>query len=338
MKKFLIGLLILLAAFVIVSFLLPKPAPVVRSAEINTPVAVVFQQVNELRNWEKWSAWVEKDSTIETVYGEKTEGEGASYSWTGELVGSGSLTIIKSEPSESLNTEVDFGFMGRGNGSWTLVETNGETSVTWSMELLPGKGILAGIIGRYFLAFSNMDPVVGPDFEQGLANLKELCESKSVVIETTEVLGVKYYTIRGNVKWEDISQFYTDNYPKIIQKVQEDQMEMTGMPRGLYYMWDEENQMTEMAAAIPITPIPEEGRPKKTVDIGPGKAAVYDNYLVYDYYGNYDDMLPAHNGLEKAYEEVFKKHPEVVMEEYVTDPGAEPDTSKWLTRIFYVAN
>src|SRR5690606_28659649 len=86
-----------------------------------------------------------------------------------------------------------------------------------------------------------------------------------------------------------------------------DQMEMTGMPRGLYYMWDEENQMTEMAAAIPITPIPEEGRPKKTVDIGPGKAAVYDNYLVYDYYGNYDDMLPAHNGLEKAYEEVFKQ-------------------------------
>ena len=38
-----------------------------------------------------------------------------------------------------------------------------------------------------------------------------------------------------------------------------------------------------------------------------------------------DDYFKA-NGLEPS---------KLVMEEYVTDPGAEPDTSKWLTKIYY---
>ncbi len=31
------------------------------------------------------------------------------------------------------------------------------------------------------------------------------------------------------------------------------------------------------------------------------------------------------------------KHKAPVIEEYVTDPGKEPDSSKWLTRIYFFA-
>jgi effector-binding domain-containing protein len=134
----------------------------------------------------------------------------------------------------------------------------------------------------------------------------------------------------------DIKQFYTENYPKVIQQISEDQLEMTGVPRGIYYSWDEENQISDMAAAIPVSPIPEQGKANKKINIGTGEADVYDNYIVYNYYGDYVNLVSAHEGLGKACESVFKKPPEVVMEEYVTDPSTESDNSKWLTRIYYV--
>ncbi len=336
LKNILLGLLALVIIFSLISFILPAPSPVERSTTIDSPADAVFQQVNNLKNWENWSAWAAKDSTMKVVYGDKAAGEGGYYSWTGDVVGNGKLTIVKSIPSKTLNTEVDFGFMGRGEGTWTFEESDGKTKVTWAMKSLPGAGLLANIIGRYFLAFEDLDPLVGPDFEQGLAGIKKICESSNSNIETVEVLGTKYYTIREKVKFSDMQQFYTEKYPKIIQKITQDKFQMTGMPRGIYYMWDEEKQLADMAAAIPVSPIPDPGKANKKINIGPGEAEVYDNYIVYNYYGDYSNLVSAHEGLGKASETVFKKQPDVVMEEYVTDPGTEPDQSKWLTRIYYV--
>ena len=93
---------------------------------------------------------------------------------------------------------------------------------------------------------------------------------------------------------------------------------------------------SNMAAAIPVSLIQELGKAKNKVNIGVGDADVYDNFIVYNYYGDYSKMEAAHVGLSKACEGTFNKHPDIVMEEYVTDPGTEPDQSKWLTRIYYV--
>jgi Polyketide cyclase / dehydrase and lipid transport len=337
LKNLLFGLLAVLALFALVSFMLPSPAPVERSTTIDSSADVIFQQVNNLRNWENWSAWAAKDPSMKVVYGDKVEGEGSSYSWDGEIVGKGNLAIVKSDPGKSLNTELDFGFMGRGEGLWTFDESDGKTKVTWAMKSLPGKGVLANIIGRYFLVFEDLDPLVGPDFEEGLAGIKKICEnSNGSKFEKVEVLGTTYYTIRDEVKMTDIKQFFSENYPKVMQQISQDQLEMTGVPRGIYYSWDEENQISDMAAAIPVSPIQEQGKGNKKINIGPGEADVYDNYIVYSYFGDYSDMVSAHEGLGKACESVFKKPPAVVMEEYVTDPSTEPDNSKWLTRIYYV--
>ena len=337
LKTILIGLLALIVIFTLVSFTLPSPSPVERSTTIDSSADIIFQQVNDLKNWEQWSAWAAKDPSMEVIYGEKTEGEGGSYSWTGDVVGSGEMKIVKSEPAKLLNTEIDFGFMGRGQGTWTFEENGGKTIVTWSMKSLPGSGLLANVIGRYFLAFEDLDPLVGPDFEQGLAGIKKICESMGESkFEEVEVLGIKYYTFRETVKMADIQKFYTENYPKVMQKMAEDNKESTGMPRGIYYSWDEATQTSDMAAAIPVSPIPQLGEAKKKINIGSGDADVYDDFIVYHYYGDYSNLGEAHIGLGKACTAEFSKDPDIVMEEYVTDPSEEPDNSKWLTRIYYV--
>ncbi|MEZ4984128.1 MAG: hypothetical protein R2795_03670 [Saprospiraceae bacterium] len=50
-----------------------------RTISINAPQAVVFDAVNELKNWESWSPWQEQDPSTKTVYSETSAGAGAYY-------------------------------------------------------------------------------------------------------------------------------------------------------------------------------------------------------------------------------------------------------------------
>jgi effector-binding domain-containing protein len=60
----------------------------------------------------------------------------------------------------------------------------------------------------------------------------------------------------------------------------------------------------------------------------PASKAVYVNY-----YGAYDKINDAYNSIKKylAANDLKQKTP--VMEQYITDPAKEKDTSKWLTKI-----
>jgi effector-binding domain-containing protein len=104
-------------------------------------------------------------------------------------------------------------------------------------------------------------------------------------------------------------------------------IEMAGPPTNLYYEWDTDNQRADMAAAMPIKSIAQLGEDIEIIDLPAGKV------ITLDYLGDYDKMEDAYYALEDYAND---RGLEIVMpavEEYVTDPGSEPDTSKWLTRI-----
>ena len=55
-----------------------------------------------------------------------------------------------------------------------------------------------------------------------------------------------------------------------------------------------------------------------------------------DHFGAYDNQMYAY----KALDYYFKKNKldfNMVLEEYITNPMAEPDTSKWHTKIYFFA-
>lgn len=54
LKRILIGILAIIVLLVIVAFFLPSKAYVERSIVINAVPRIVFDQVNTLKNWEKW--------------------------------------------------------------------------------------------------------------------------------------------------------------------------------------------------------------------------------------------------------------------------------------------
>jgi len=163
-----LGVILLL---VIVGFFLPAKYSAKRSIVIKAPVANVFDQVNDLQKWDAWSPWLAEDPSIKITYGEITKGKGASYRWTSEKSGEGSLTIEKSIENAAITTDLDFTDEGKAKGIWTFEETDGGTKVTWGINGDAGYNL----INRYFGLM--IDTFVGPYFDKGLAKLKEVAES-----------------------------------------------------------------------------------------------------------------------------------------------------------------
>ncbi|MFK8102210.1 MAG: SRPBCC family protein [Saprospiraceae bacterium] len=333
LKNLLIGLLGLIVLLVLVSFLLPSKSTVDRSIVINSPSATVYEQVVDLRNWEKWSAWYEMEPTATWKYSDPAKGKAAWYSWDGELIRQGKLTITETNPEKSINTKMDFGGNGDAISNWTFKEKDGTTEVTWAFETEHGMNPQSRWMGLF------MDSMLGDSFEQGLTKMKKLCESlpaKPVTAITTfETGGVQYVGVRAKVKMENISKFYEKNFPLLGQHLGNKGLTPKSMPRGIFYVWDEKNGVTDMAAAMAISDLPDLSKPLKKIKMEGGEVAVFDQLLVCDYYGEYDGTVIAHEAMDKWLKEQGKTQTPPVMEEYVTDPMQETDPKKWLTKIYY---
>ncbi|MEM6697033.1 MAG: GyrI-like domain-containing protein, partial [Bacteroidota bacterium] len=128
----------------------------------------------------------------------------------------------------------------------------------------------------------------------------------------------------------EMGTFIQTEIPKIGAAVMSKNIEMAGTAMGLTYKWDEENQMTETAVAIPVNGEQDLGNDYKFVEIPEGKA------LVIDYYGYPDGSVVAHEAMDAYINANHLSTKMPVIEEYVTDPSQEPDPSKWLTRVYYL--
>lgn len=170
-----IVLLCIIILTVGVAYLLPRHIHVERSATIPASPEVVFNQVNNLKNWEKWSPWHDIDPDMEIVYSRPEMGAGASYSWSSNnpAAGQGKLTIMESLPYSLITTELYFAEQGTATAQYTFVPVDEGTLMTWSMESDMGNNP----IGRYFGLF--MDKMLGSDFEKGMENIKEVVASRS---------------------------------------------------------------------------------------------------------------------------------------------------------------
>ncbi|MDX1440145.1 MAG: hypothetical protein R3284_09600 [Rubricoccaceae bacterium] len=151
-------------------------------------------------------------------------------------------------------------------------------------------------------------------------------------IKASEWEGKTYVAHRDSVAGSDITAFYTQHLPAAYQTIVTSGLSPSGAPSGLYWGLDMETNIFNMAAAVPFSgdgsPNLQEGYEVIEVAAGPS--------LVVDYYGPYELLTEAHAAMG-AHMEAEKLDPAyIVIEEYITDPTTEPDSSKWHTRIHYL--
>jgi hypothetical protein len=169
LKRIAVGLCIASVLFFIVGLSLPKETVVQRSVIINAPMAVVFSNVNDLKNHGKWDPRQAEDKTMKIEYGSVSEGTGASYGWTSEK-GDGTLTITESVTNRSIKADLDFKNRGTMRGRWDFTPMG--QGVLVSEKIVHKAG--ACFCSRYINLVA--DAEIGRRLSSGLRKLKEVSE------------------------------------------------------------------------------------------------------------------------------------------------------------------
>ncbi len=141
---------------------LPDQWTVERSHTIAAPPAEIHPHLADLRAWEAWMVWLEKDPTMKLSYSGEP-GVGMSSSWTGKD-GNGSQEIIASEVAVGITTRTSFDGFTPFESTIHFAPDGDGTRVTWRSA-----GTASNWGERVFGAFA--DDLMGPDFEGNLANL-----------------------------------------------------------------------------------------------------------------------------------------------------------------------
>ena len=173
MKKLLIGLVVIVAVVLGLALMQPNTFSVSRSATIKAPPERIIGYLNDFHQWPAWSPWEKLDPAMQRTFGGAPSGQGAVYSWSGnDEVGQGRMEITESAPPSKVVIKLDFikPFQSSSVTTFALQPQGGSTVVTWTMT---GPSLfVTKVMGVFF----SMDKMIGKDFEQGLAQLKEVAE------------------------------------------------------------------------------------------------------------------------------------------------------------------
>src|SRR6185369_14614973 len=169
--KILIGLVAVIALFLIIVALRPADFRVERSATLSASPAALFEQVNDHHKFAVWNPFLKLDPNVKNTYSGPDSGVGAVCSWEGNNnIGAGSSTIVESKPGELVRFRMDWKrpMEGTSTVDFTFKPQGDKTVVTWAMY---GKN---NFMGKLVSLFMDCEKMCGPQFEQGLASLGEV--------------------------------------------------------------------------------------------------------------------------------------------------------------------
>ena len=329
-KKILLGLLALIVVIVVlvlIGFILPGQLEMTRSATIGAPPEYVFEEVNNLENWGRWSYWNTLDPEMKTEFGEMRSGAGSSYTWDGPEVGKGKLTITESEPFSSIKCDLDFMEQGTAKAWYTFEQKGDSTLVT--MGFLTDFGM--NPIGRWMGPLI-LKPEMEKAFDYNLEKLKELAESKPrflVNIEEEQIAPIHYVGISHTMSPKDmeaVSKEMGRMYGKLEADLKKAKVQSIGVPFCIYTSYSEESM--DMECAMPVaagTSVPK----YEVKEIPAGKV------LKVVHRGAYEGMDVPYTELDK-----YVNYKKLTLnggpwEVFITDPTVESDTSMWVTEIYY---
>jgi hypothetical protein len=173
MMRLFLGLVALVGIMAAVAIGLPAHVTVARSVVINAPESAVFPYLNEMRRFEDWSPWQQRDPKLDLTFSGPAQGKGAQVDWTSDVrsIGTGSMEITESEPNRNIDLVVDFNGL-EGTSSYDIAPSGSGSKVTWSFGYETGTSPFKRWKGLM------LDGLVGAEYRAGLDKLKERIETE----------------------------------------------------------------------------------------------------------------------------------------------------------------
>lgn len=319
-----IGLIVLFVGviIVVVPYFLPNDASTKAELEIKAKPEVVFRQVNTLKNWKAWSPFEDDPTMVDTFTG-PDRGVGATRSWEGDKAGTGTMTVVESDPYLYISNKLNFGPGGGGGvGSWNFSSVDEGTNVSWSFHILN-----MSYFQRWFGLMISF--TLKPMMKDGLYKLKEVSESlpeppevKKVILDPQPGMVVlDSATIDGMGAMFEKS--YGDLMPYIVKK----KIPVKGEQFAVYHNWNPEGY-TRISAGVPVDK-EYKGNDRVSYFELPGGEAVFSKHV-----GGYNSA-PSHYAIDDYIKDFNIETLDFIWERYLYDPRTDTDSTKWVTLIYY---
>jgi Polyketide cyclase / dehydrase and lipid transport len=172
MMRLVLGLGVLVLILAAVALGLPAHVTVTRSVVVNAPEYAIYPYLNNLRKFPDWSPWADRDPDMKVTYSGPPEGKGARVEWVSEKpsVGTGSMDIVETEQSRSVDLTADFNGL-KGLSSYQLTPAGAGSKVTWSFSYETGSSPIKRWKGLM------LDGFIGAEYLKGLGKLKAKVEA-----------------------------------------------------------------------------------------------------------------------------------------------------------------
>jgi len=223
-----------------------------RSIDINAPLESVLPLLLRFEHWPKWSPWLCQEPEAEVTYTGPQGEIGSGYSWNGQRVGAGSMSLTSASESR-LDCDLNFlkPFKSQASVGFDLERLNDDQCrIQWSMQSsLP-----------FFMFFMRkaFEAYIGADYKRGLSMLKELAEtgeimSKVSIEAITDLPEVEYIGISSGGQLADLGEIMRHSFPKLEAIVASSALSACGAPYCHYRVMDPVNDRWEFIVALPVS-------------------------------------------------------------------------------------
>lgn len=305
------------------------------SVKIKAPASVVFEEINNFRTYSTWSVMNRLDSNTVFTYEGSLIGLGAKRTWYNDApkVWNGSMEIVESIPHTSVVIElmVDSNRDGDNENDlktpaiirYKLSEKDGVTEVVRSISFTELEGInkLRGTFINY---------MIGNSFREGLLALKRRIEQKPVFTKeiTIQSMGsIDFLYKEVSCSMEDFSVAQTSTFNEVKEFMKNQNILSDGYPITQFQEYSPSH--IQMRCGFPIsstTPISKNfgiaksysGNVIRVIHVGPHSDLPDAHKEANDYINYY-----LHDVVAKPYEVYF------------IEEDIQPDSSKWVTHVFY---
>jgi uncharacterized protein YndB with AHSA1/START domain len=332
MHRILYGIAGLVVVVILIGLALPRHARVEVRAQIDAPPATVFALLNDFRRVALWSPQLDTDPNARIVYAGPMRGAGASMTWDGAIIGTGTQIITESRPFQHVATTINPGEPGEARTWFDIDGDDGATTLTWRYETDYG----LNVIGRFFgLAFT---AVIKRDFEAGLDRLGDLAESlpaadfsdleiEQLVVEATEIA---YLPTTAAPEPAAISEAMGEAYFEILSFIDEHYLAEAGAPLSITRSFSGSELLFD--AAIPVSGVTAQTpRDGARVRIGQTYAG---SVIRVRHVGSYRSLAATHRKIGAYLAALGIERAGAAWESYVSDP-TRVDESELVTYVYY---
>lgn len=297
-----------------------------RSIEIAAPIETAYASVRDFRQWPVWSPWLIAEPDCRLTYAE----DGSQYSWDGEVVGAGTLALVREDAPNRLECDLNFirPWKSHADVRFEFQSTGDGTRVTWTMDsALP-----------WFLFWMKpmMVAALGMDYDRGLAMLKEVVEtgvnpSKLTFDGPSDYAGCTYVGVRRSGPFAEIGEMVAADFGKLHEWSQKAGITPAAPPLAIYHKFNMARDRIEYTCAYPVQSAPAStGEEVTTGTIPPTRIYRITHTGPYRHLGN-----AWSTGMLFARNKVFRQDKSIPpFEIYETDPDSTPETEA-VTRVCF---